>query len=116
MIRRFLAGAATTLAMMAAGGGAHAATQYINAVPTNWRMQDYVASVVQVYYIAGAPNSNCYQSGLTTTALKFSTSASADEMSRFWTMVITAKTVGHAVIVFYDDSTCYISSFAWAEG
>jgi len=42
-------------------------------------------------------------------------SFSADDKNRFWTTIMTGKTAGKKVFVYYDDATWVISSFGLLE-
>ena len=73
--------------------------------PTNWRLQDYVGSSVDVYF-TGSAASSC-TSGL----MQMPSTATTDEINRFWSLILTAKTTGAKVGVIYDSVTCLISTF-----
>ncbi len=76
----------------------------LQEVPTNWRLQNYVGGAMWVYYTS-AP-SPCPDGGL-----QLPPSATSDELNRFWSLVLTAKTTGAQVGIYYDSVTCLISSF-----
>jgi len=77
----------------------------IFAVPTNWRLQNYVSSQGVVAWFTG---SNC-----TNGLVSFDSSASADDKNRFYSTVLTAKISGKAVGIFYETTSgaCHITSF-----
>lgn len=80
----------------------------LEAVPTAWRLQQYVGSSVNAYY-TGSPCT----SGL----LQLGGSVSADEKNRFWSLVLTAKATGKSVGIYYETTSgsCNITSFYTAN-
>jgi hypothetical protein len=70
----------------------------------NWRLQNYVSNTVSAYFTG----SSCTYGMLT-----FPSTASADDKNRFWALVLTAKTTGKKVGVFYETTsgTCQITSY-----
>jgi len=92
------------LALLAAlCGVAHSATAVVNAVPTNWKIESYVAGGSVVLWFTGSPCA----SG----KLELPSGASATDHNRLFTSVLTAKTAGKTMVIFYEDTTCVISSF-----
>lgn len=83
---------------------ASAAMAYITAVPTAWRLQNYVPASTVIWF-AGTPCSN----GM----LTLPGTATVDDHSRLYATILSAKATGKAVFIFYDDasSSCQISSF-----
>ncbi|WP_287004790.1 MULTISPECIES: hypothetical protein [Sphingobium] len=81
------------------------AENQIEAVPANWRLQNYIGSAGVVVWYSG---STCTNGQLT-----FSTSTTADERNRFFAMILTAKISSRVVGVFYETVTgsCQINSF-----
>jgi hypothetical protein len=77
----------------------------IVAVPTGWKLENYVGNVVAAWYTGSPCNGN----------LSFSSNATIDDMNRFWSVIMTAQTTGAFVFVRYDNSTaptsCVIVSF-----
>jgi len=88
-----------------ATSGAMAQTQMqIEAVPTGWLLQDYVGAGVWVYF-TGSP--------CTSGNLSLPTTATSDEVNRFFSLIMSAKISGQAVGVYYtyNGNTCVINSF-----
>jgi hypothetical protein len=81
------------------------ADSVIYAVPTNWRLQNYIGTQGIVAWFTGSSCGNG--------ALNLSSSSTSDERNRFWTLVLTAKVSGKAVGVYYETATgtCQITSF-----
>ena len=98
-----LAAGAATLAIATLPSAASAAQVYLIENPSHWRLQDYIpGGGVAVYY-----SSSTCASG----ALILPSTVSTDEQNRWWSLVLTAKTAGTLVGVYYDNVTCVISSF-----
>lgn len=76
----------------------------IEAVPTNWRLQNYVNSGVTAYFTG----SSCISGGLS-----FGPSATSDDKNRFWSLIMTAKALGKTVGIYYETTSglCQITSF-----
>jgi hypothetical protein len=70
----------------------------------NWRLQNYVSNVVVVYF-TGSP--------CTSGALNFPSNATSDDKNRFWALVLTAKSTGKKVGVWYETTSgnCQITSY-----
>lgn len=92
-----------SIAGLAIPGSAFATQATVVGSPTSWRLQDYVGGPVSVYF---TPATTCTNGGLS-----FSASAAAEEMSRFFSLVLTAKVSGAQIGIIYDNTTCIISSF-----
>lgn len=77
---------------------------YVEAVPTNWKLQDYISGVVNAYYVG----TSCYAGGVS-----FPASATIDDKNRFWALVLSAKSTGKPVGIYYETVTgnCQITSF-----
>lgn len=95
-------------AALTASAPSFAALAVVYAVPTGWRLQNYTTNNIVAYY-TGVTTCG-YSQGLV-----FDSSASADDKNRFWTTIMTGKTAGKKVFVYYDDATCVISSFGLLE-
>jgi hypothetical protein len=91
-------------ALLLAIGSPVYADNNIEAVPTGWRLQNYVSNGVNIYFTG----SSCVYGGLS-----FSASATSDDKNRLWSMVLTAKATGKAVGIFYEtvSGNCNITSF-----
>ncbi|AXI01490.1 hypothetical protein [Aquirhabdus parva] len=87
---------------------ANAAVVSLSAVPTGWRLQNYTAGNVVVWYTAAA--TPCVNGQLMMPA------NSESERNRFWALILAAKVANRSVYVEYDDTTCKIISFAMKEG
>ena len=76
----------------------------IEQVPTAWRLQQYGPNSAVAYYTA----STCAGG-----QLSVPTNYSADDISRFWATVMTARALGQVIGIYYDNSTpaCYITSY-----
>ncbi|MBO9708831.1 MAG: hypothetical protein J7521_11520 [Caulobacter sp.] len=71
---------------------------------TGWRLQNYVPNNIVVFY-AG---SSCASGSLT-----FGPTATADDRNRFYSLILTARSAGKKVGVFYETASgsCQIQSF-----
>jgi hypothetical protein len=85
------------------GAGSAYADSNIEQVPTTWRMQDYVGGGIQIY-MTSATCTTLYGTGTT------------DEVNRLWSLILTASVTGKVVGVYYNPTTCNISSFYKKEG
>lgn len=81
----------------------------IEAVPTAWRLENYVGATGVAAWYTGSP--------CTTGALSFNSSATADDKNRFWSLVMTAKVSGKPIGVAYTNvsGSCQIVSFYLKE-
>ena len=86
-------------------GAANATPVTDTESPLNWRLADYVGGPVAVFY-TGSTASSCSQG-----VMQMPSTATADEINRFWSLILTAKTTGAKVGVIYDSVTCLISTF-----
>jgi hypothetical protein len=77
----------------------------IQAVPTNWRLQNYIGGSGVVAWFTG---STC-----TNGALNFPSSATADDKNRFFSLILSAKISSKTVGVYYEtvSGNCQITSF-----
>jgi hypothetical protein len=89
--------------LLLAGAPAYADNQ-IEAVPTGWRLQNYVSNVVNIYFTGSACTSG---------ALSLPANATSDDKNRLWSTILTAKATGRAVGIFYEtvSGNCNITSF-----
>jgi hypothetical protein len=80
----------------------------IEAVPTAWRLQDYLDGAVITWYTG----SSCFQGQLILPA-----TVSADSRNRYWAIITTAKVAGKAVGVYFvnNSGTCTITNFYLKE-
>ncbi len=95
------------LPLLMIGGPVSAAIQGIVAVPTSWRVENYVSGEdVVLWYTPSV----CSTGKLTLPA-----GSSQALRNRFLATMIAAKTAARKVIVYYDDSaapsTCVVASF-----
>jgi hypothetical protein len=100
---------AIILLMTSAMPGISAAQADINleSIPTSWRLQDYLSGGLIAYFTG----SSCPQQSLT-----LPPSTPTDSVNRFWSAVMYAKSASKTIGVFYNPSTCYITSFYLKEG
>lgn len=94
---------ATAGALWASVGAAFA-EQY-EAVPNNWRLENYVASHSVKLWFTGAP-------GCSNGAIE-GASLSQDDFGRLWSLILSAKAMNTKVGLFYNASggVCTINSF-----
>ena len=89
---------------------AFASEVYLAAVPTAWRLQNYVPDTVLAFFTGAA---------CTNGRLSFPASATAADKNRFVAMLMAAKATGKPIAVFYDDAgkpnECTIRSYALLE-
>ncbi|KRA63874.1 hypothetical protein ASD79_21520 [Caulobacter sp. Root655] len=80
------------------------ADNYFEAVPTGWKMQNYVPNNLITYYTGTA----CYAG-----QISFGPNATNEDKNRFYSLVLTAQTTGKKIGVFYEtvSGSCQISSF-----
>lgn len=81
----------------------------IEAVPTAWRLENYVGATGIAAWYTGSP--------CATGNLSFNSSATADDKNRFWSLVMTAKVSGKPIGVAYVNvsGSCQIVSFYLKE-
>ena len=77
------------------------------AVPTAWKLQNYIGDIVVIYY----SSSPC-----TSGKLNLPSNATTDDKNRLWSLIMTAKISGKEVQIYYDNSEvpskCTITSFS----
>ncbi len=93
---------ALSLLAAVAGTPAVAAEALLEGDPATWRLQNYVPNDVKVFF-SGSP---C-QYG----RLQFPASATTQDKDRFFSMVLTARSTGRNMGVYYDNVSCDIWSF-----
>jgi hypothetical protein len=95
---------AVALSLLAAVAGtpAVAAEALLEGDPATWRLQNYVPNNIMVFF-TGSP---C-QYG----RMQFSSAATVQDKDRFFSMVLTARSTGRKMGVYYDDVSCDIWSF-----
>lgn len=91
--------------LLALAAGPAFADVNMEELPVKWRLQNYLNDGVNVYFTS----SSCSQG-----VLYFS--GSADDKNRFWATVMTSKINNHVVGIFYNQSTCQITSYYMKEG
>ena len=79
----------------------------IEAYPTAWRLQDYEDNTISIFF-TGSPCTNG--------RLILPASVSADSKNRFWSTILSAKMANKIVGIFYNPTTCEITSFYLKEG
>ncbi len=77
----------------------------IEAVPTGWRLENYVSSHSVVLWFTGAPD--CTNGQMTGAGM------SQDDYNRLWSTILTAKATSQKVGIYYNASggNCTIVSF-----
>lgn len=85
---------------------AGATERSLSAVPTAWRLQDYMNGEIIIWYSGSA----CPVGRLTLSA-----NAPGEVKSRFWSLIMSAKMNRSKVGIFYDDANCVITSFLFFE-
>jgi hypothetical protein len=83
------------------------ADSFFEAVPTAWRLQDYLNGGVTVYYTP----STCSSGQI----ILSPSTATTDMMNRFWSLILTARVSGLTIGVYYNPSTCLVTSFYLKE-
>lgn len=85
---------------------AMASSTQISEVPTNWRLENYPAGPVTIWF----SSSTC-----TSGSLSLPANATASDINRFWSLILSAKLSGHKVFVYYENASaptsCPIISF-----
>ena len=99
-----VARAAAMLAALVTAPAINAAEAMLTAVPTAWRLQQYINSggTAETVWYTGSP---CGSGNL---SLGTATEA---EKNRFWALVMAAKLSNHSIFVFYETTNCTITSF-----
>lgn len=95
---------AMSVLLFFAGSTRAFADTLIEAVPTGWRLQNYIGGTVTVYYTG----TSCVSG-----SIQLPASATADEKNRFYSLVLAAKVAGKTVGIFYETTSgnCQITSF-----
>jgi hypothetical protein len=77
---------------------------HIHAVPSNWRLQNYIPYAVMLFY-TGAPG--CTDGGMHGNGM------SQDDYNRLWSTIMAAKSMNRPVGILYTGSgpNCNITSF-----
>ena len=77
---------------------------HIHAVPSNWRLQNYISNTVMLYFTSAA--------GCDTGAMR-GNGMSQDDYNRLWSTIMAAKSMNRPVGIFYTGSgpNCNITSF-----
>lgn len=93
---------------VALGLGAVSATAMADnyeAVPTGWRLENYVASHTVTLWYTGAPG--CMGGHIEGAGM------SQDDYNRLWSLILTAKSTNQKIGIFYTGSggNCTITSF-----
>lgn len=103
-IRLLIASGLAALAPLSA-----AQADSLEAVPTAWRLENYVGATGVAAWYTGSP--------CTSGNLSFNSSATTDDKNRFWSLVMTAKVSGKPIGVVYTNSggSCQIVSFYLKE-
>jgi hypothetical protein len=86
---------------------ANATINSFEVVPTAIRMQDYLDGAVDLYFTPSTCGSGLVALGA---------SAPTDSKNRLWSLILTAKTTGKKVGIYYDSTTCFITNFYAVEG
>jgi hypothetical protein len=88
--------------------GASAQQGIVEAVPSGWRLQNYVPNNI-VLWFTGSP---CFQGVLT-----LRSTATEKDRDRLYAMIMTAKTAGKRVVVYFtrEGESCWIDSFVYKE-
>jgi hypothetical protein len=87
-------------------GNASADVVSMVAVPTSWKLENYIGDNVVAWYT---------ESTCTNGLIKFSSSATTDDKDRFWAVVMTGKVSGESIFVRYDSDDCSIQSFGMTQ-
>jgi hypothetical protein len=74
----------------------------VKIVPTPWHLQNYQNNIVVVFTFG--TTGNC-------SSLSVVPNWSDEDRNRFWSVVMTAKIARKEIFVYYDTSTCVITSF-----
>lgn len=104
--RAFVSSAAVCIAL---SGVASATTVGIDAIPTGWRLQNYVGSGIALW---GAPAPECVITANNTTKLDMPSTTASDDKNQFGAIMLSAIITEHKIHIEYDNTTCAITSFA----
>lgn len=86
---------------------ASAAEAYISAIPTSWRLQNYIPDTPTLFF----SGSNCGPSGI----LAMPANATKADRDRLYNTIMAAKLAKKPVFIFYESTTCTINSFGLLE-
>jgi len=86
---------------------ASAAEVYISAVPTNWRLQNYIPDTLAIYF----SSSSCAPNGY----LLMPANATKADRDRLYNTIMAAKLAKRPVFILYESTTCTINSFGLLE-
>ena len=101
-------GMLTVSATMALSGLSQAAVIGLIEPATRWRLENYTGDSLYVWYTGS--KTYCNQGHL-----KLAANATASDRNRFWATVSTAKANDKKMMVYYESTTCTITSFGLAE-
>ena len=93
---------------MLVSGISNAAIVAITEPATKWRLENYTGDQLYVWYTAS--RTYCNQGHL-----KLAANATQSDRNRFWAAVSTAKANDKKMLVFFESTTCTVSSFGLAE-
>ncbi len=94
--------AALLIGALSISAPSHAAVVHLYEVPTAWKLENYVGGVVTTWYTgATCPDGR----------LNLPSSASTDEVNRYFALILAAKISSRMVFVRYDNVSCNIESF-----
>lgn len=108
MLKKITAGL-LSIAVLAIPEFANATVVAYEDVPmAKWKLQYYVngSGTTQIWN-TGAPSCP----GVSGNPLTLPSTATADEINRFWSLILSAQATGAKVGIMYDNSTCVITSF-----
>ncbi len=89
-------------AVLSISAPSQAAVVQLYEVPTTWKLENYVGGVVTTWYTgATCPDGR----------LSFPSTASIDEVNRYFALILAAKVSSKMVFVRYDNISCNIDSF-----
>jgi hypothetical protein len=96
------------LALLGVVAGAVASPVYadiveLDAVPSAWKLENYPGGPVVVWFTGAS----CSANG----ELTLPSSATPDDIKRFWALVLSAMIAQQQIFVRYDNTTCTIASF-----
>lgn len=82
-----------------------AASKSVSDVPTNWRIEQYIAADKFVLWNSVAAGLSCEHH------LEIAPGTDEKHENRFVSIFLAAKLAGKEMFVFYDDATCQVISF-----
>ena len=94
-----------TIAASAFSVSSYATVVEVDTVPSGWKLENYpgTGGGVVVYYTPA----QCMSNG----ELVLPSSATTDDINRFWALMMSAMIAQQQLFVRYDDQTCIIQSF-----